>query len=222
MAKKSRLSLPYILRIVRNRPRLFISALIGVIAAAGIPSAWGPANRILLGWNVGVWLYLVLVCYLMARSKTQHIAEHAATQDEGQVAILVLTTAAALATIGAIIFELGSAQGSTRQFNQLLLAIITILSSWFFIHSIFALHYAHEFYGERGDKKNGLKFPGEGDPDYWDFVYFSFVIGMTAQVSDVAVTSKAVRHIVTAHAIVSFLFNVSLLALTINIAANVI
>ena len=99
---------------------------------------------------------------------------------------------------------------------------LTILSSWFFIHMIFALHYAHEFYGERGGKKSGLKFPDDEDPDYWDFVYFSFVIGMTAQVSDVAVTSKGIRQTVTAHAIVSFLFNVSLLALTINIAANVI
>jgi len=223
MAKKRQSQLPYLIRLVRAWPRLFSSVLIGVVIAALTPSAWHPATRILVSWNVGVWLYLVLVYILIAKSKSHHIAEHAASQDEGRFTILILTVASALATIGAIIFELGSTPGSDRQHNHLLLAILTIVSSWFFIHTIFAVHYAHEYYGERGGtKKSGLKFPGDEDPDYWDFVYFSFVIGMTAQVSDVAVTSKAIRQTVTAHAIVSFLFNVSLLALTINIAANVI
>ena len=222
MAKKRKSNLPYVLRIMRTRPRLITSTLIGLIVAVLFPSTWGPANRILIGWNVGVWLYLVLVYYLMATARSHEIDDRAATQDEGRIAILVLTTAAALATVGAILFELGSVRGSDRQLVQLLLAITTIISSWFFIHSIFALHYAHEFYGERGGKKNGLRFTDDTDPGYWDFVYFSFVIGMTAQVSDVAVTSKTIRQTVTAHAIVSFLFNVSLLALTINIAANVI
>jgi uncharacterized membrane protein len=222
MAVKSKSRLPYLLRIVRARPRLILAALIGIIVAVLIPAAWHPANRILIGWNVGVWLYLVLIYTMMANSSSHHIGERAATLDEGRFAILAFTVAAALATLGAIIFELGSVHGSNRQHFQLLLAILTILSSWFFIHTIFALHYAHEFYGERGGKKSGLKFPDDEAPDYWDFVYFSFVIGMTAQVSDVAVTSKAIRQTVTAHSIVSFLFNVSLLALTINIAANVI
>jgi uncharacterized membrane protein len=222
MVKRAQSGLPYLLSIVRARPRLFLSALIGAFIALLSPSAWHVATRILVGWNIGVWLYLVLVLHIMANSESHHIDERAASQDEGRIAILVLTVAAALATIGAIIFEIGSAQGSERQLNHLLMAVVTILSSWFFIHTIFALHYAHEFYGERGGAKGGLKFPDDGDPDYWDFVYFSFVIGMTAQVSDVAVTSKAIRQTVTAHSIVSFLFNVSLLALTINIAANVI
>jgi uncharacterized membrane protein len=223
MVKEPQSRLPYVIRIVRARPRLFLAALIGAIIALLTPSAWNPATRILVGWNVGVWLYLVLVYHMMANSKSHHIAERASSQDEGRIAILALTVAAGLATIGAIIFEIGTSQGSERQLSHLLIAVVTILSSWFFIHTIFALHYAHEFYGERGgSKKSGLKFPDDNDPDYWDFVYFSFVIGMTAQVSDVAVTAKSIRQTVTAHSIVSFLFNVSLLALTINIAANVI
>lgn len=223
MAIERRSQLPYLIRLVRAWPRLFSSVLIGVVIGVLTPSAWHTATRILIGWNVGVWLYLVLVYILIAKSKSHHIAEHAASQDEGRITILILTVTSALATIAAIIFELGSAHGSDRHFTQLLLAILTILSSWFLIHTIFAVHYAHEYYGERGGtKKSGLKFPGDEDPDYWDFVYFSFVIGMTAQVSDVAVTSKAIRQTVTAHSIVSFLFNVSLLALTITIAANVI
>jgi len=222
MSRQPKSRPPYLFRIIRSRPRLFLSALIVVVVAILTPSAWQPATRILIGWDVGVWLYLALVLLVMLQGDARTISEYAAAQDEGRIAILTLTVAAALATIVAIIFELGTSKESSRVLDQTLLAILTILSSWFFIHMIFALHYAHEFYGERGGKKSGLKFPDDEDPDYWDFVYFSFVIGMTAQVSDVAVTSKGIRQTVTAHAIVSFLFNVSLLALTINIAANVI
>jgi uncharacterized membrane protein len=98
------------------------------------------------------------------------------------------------------------------------LAAFTILLSWAFIHTIFALHYAHEFYDETDG--GGLAFPGDREPDYWDFVYFSFVIGMTSQVSDVAITSKLIRRTAAAHGIVSFVFNAALLALTVNLAAS--
>jgi uncharacterized membrane protein len=86
-------------------------------------------------------------------------------------------------------------------------------------HTIFALHYAHEFYGEDAEQ-GGLTFPGGEEPDYWDFVYFSFVIGMTSQVSDVAICSKSIRRTATAHGVLSFIFNAALLALTVNIAAS--
>jgi uncharacterized membrane protein len=115
---------------------------------------------------------------------------------------------------------LGEGQGKSDPM-QLIFAGATILLSWAFVHSIFATHYAHEFYRE-GPSASGLKFPGGDKPDYMDFMYFSFVIGMTFQVSDVAITSRSIRHTVLAHAIVSFLFNVALLAIMINIAASAI
>jgi uncharacterized membrane protein len=105
---------------------------------------------------------------------------------------------------------------------QLALATITIVLSWVFIHTIFAVHYAHDYYGEHGAKKSGLNFPADDDPDYWDFVYFSFVIGTTCQVSDVAVESRLIRRTVAAHGVLSFLFNTALLALMVNIAASAI
>ena len=101
-----------------------------------------------------------------------------------------------------------------------MLAGVTILLSWTFMHTIFALHYAHEYYA-RGDKRC-LSFPGEEAPDYWDFVYFSFVIGMTAQVSDVGITDKIIRRTATVHGIVSFVYNTALVALMVNIAARAI
>jgi uncharacterized membrane protein len=134
----------------------------------------------------------------------------------------VLTAAAALTSLGAIVAELGApAAGATPNPRQLVLAIGTIFLSWSFTHVMFALHYAHEFYS-RADGKGGLTFPDDEEPDYWDFVYFSFVIGMTAQVSDVAIASKTIRRTATALGIVSFVFNTARLALTVNIAGSAI
>ena len=213
--------LPYLLRLVRSRPRLFTAGAIGLLVMPMLPSQWRWATRVLVAWDVGIALYLVFVYHLIAGSRVGDIRQRAEIEDEGRLGILVLTVAAALASLGAIIAELGpSATGGTvRQPPQLVLAMMTILLSWAFTHTIFALHYAHEFYGP--ESEGGLTFPGgDAEPDYWDFVYFAFVIGMTSQVSDVAISSRSIRRTATAHGIVSFLFNAALLALTVNVAAS--
>ncbi len=215
--------LPYPIRLVRTRPRLFISTAIGVVIVLLCPTAWWLATRLLIGWNVGVALYLGLALRMMWIAQVRHIRLRAKLQDEGQLALLALTAAAALASLAAIVALLGHAGGSDQQPAHLALAISTILLSWFFTHIMFALHYAHEFYDENGGQGGGLIFPGDlPEPDYWDFVYFSFVIGMTSQTSDVAITCRPIRHTVAAHGIISFIFNVALLALTVNIAASAI
>jgi uncharacterized membrane protein len=208
-------------RMVQARPRLFASLGIGalVVVVLGAFGLWRPATRLLIGWDISVGLYLVLVAHLMARSDVDRMRQRAALEDEGQVAILVLTVAAALASLAAIFAELGA--GAGRRPAHIALATGTILLSWAFIHTIFALHYAHEFYDE--DVGGGMAFPGgEAEPDYWDFVYFAFVIGMTSQVSDVGVTSRQIRRTVAAHGVVAFVFNAALLALTVNLAASAI
>jgi uncharacterized membrane protein len=184
---------------------------------------WRSATRLLVGWDVGIALYLVLAYEMIARSDVHRIRDRAVLEDEGQATILLLTVAAGLASLVAIFVELGTAVGAggRRESAPLVLAAATILLSWAFIHTIFALHYAHEFYDEKVG--GGMAFPGgDKEPDYWDFVYFSLVIGMTSQVSDVGVTSKHVRRIVAAHGVVSFVFNATLLALTVNLAASAI
>jgi uncharacterized membrane protein len=206
-------------RIIRARPRLFWSAAVGagVTLMLGLTD-WQRATRLLIGWDVGVVLYLALVVHVMWRADVDRIRQRAQVEDEGQFAILVLTGLAALASMGAIFAELSTAASGGRPALRVAHAALTILLSWVFIHTMFALHYAHEFYDVTA---GGLAFPrGGGEPDYWDFVYFSFVIGMTSQVSDVAVTSKEVRRIVTAHGVLSFVFNAALLALTVNLAAG--
>ena len=213
--------MPLLFRIVRIRPRLFISLGIGALVSVVLTvfTDWRTATRLLVGWDIYVGLYLALVAHLMSGADIQRIRGRAAVEDEGQFAILVLTVVAALASLGAIFSELGI--GAGRSPAHVVLAALTILLSWAFIHTIFALHYAHEFYDE--DIGGGLAFPGgETEPDYWDFVYFSFVIGMTSQVSDVGVTHKEIRRTVAAHGVVSFVFNAALLALTVNIAASAI
>jgi uncharacterized membrane protein len=205
---------------------MFSSGAVGIVVTVAlyVLTNWKPATRFLVGWDIWVGLYLALAFHMMAGSDINRIRERAKQEDEGQFMILALTAAAALASLAAIVAELGSTAAGgdgRRHADQLLLATVTIVLSWALIHTIFALHYAHEFYDEEGGR--GLAFPGGDEhPDYWDFVYFSFVIGMTSQVSDVGVTSKEMRRTVAAHGVVSFAFNVALLALTVNIAASAI
>jgi uncharacterized membrane protein len=216
---------PRLVRIIRTRPRLFLSILLGlaVIAVLFATCDWRAATKLLVGWDIGIGLYLILAFNLMARSDLHRLKRRAANQDEGSPAILVLVVAAAVASLGAIFAELGTVGGASRQPGQLILATGTVVLSWAFIHSIFALHYAHEFYGEGRDRKiGGMTFPEDNEPDYWDFTYFAFTIGMCAQVSDVTVSSKSIRRTVLVHSIISFLFNAALLALTVNIAASAI
>jgi uncharacterized membrane protein len=211
-------------RLVWSRPRLFSSAALGLACAAVLYGAttWRAVTRLLVGWDVAVAVYLALVLEMMARSNVSDIRVRAAREDAGQLTILILTVAAGVASLGAILVHL-TGTGGERSAAQIGLVVATILLSWAFIHVMFALHYAHEFYGENEGPAGGLTFPG-GDPtpDYWDFVYFAFTIGMTAETSDVSITSKGIRRTALAHGIVSFVFNVALLALTINVAAGIL
>jgi uncharacterized membrane protein len=207
-------------RVVYARPRTFISIAIGIAAFFLLPTSLRLVTRLLISWDIFVALYLILVYTLVLRSGLAHIRRNAVLQDDGRFLILLVTALGAFASIAAIIFGLDAQHRSSP---ELALATVTIALSWAAVHTTFALHYAHEFY--RGAKPGGLDFPKgheEEDPDYWDFVYFSFVIGMTAQVSDVGVTDKTIRRTATAHGIISFVFNTALVALMVNIAASAI
>jgi uncharacterized membrane protein len=201
------------------RWRLFFAALVALLAFALLPSDWRLINRMLIGWDVGVVVYLMLAVELAMVTDTKHICRKSVLYDEGRVAIPVLTVSAALASIGAIFVQLTTAPAGHRLLN-LVFAVVTILLSWSFIQVIFAFHYAHEFYAEHRGEARGLGFPGDDAPNYWDFLYFAFVIGMTSQVSDVTVKSKVLRKTVTAHGLLSFVFNLTLLALAVNLAAS--
>lgn len=212
--------LPKPVRIVYGRPRTFVAFAIGIVAFLLLPEALRPVTRMLIGWDIFAALYLLLVWTMMARCGLAHIRRNAILQDDGSVFILLVAAFGAFASIAAIVFELGAGHRTPWELG---LATGTIALSWAAVHTIFALHYAHQYY--RGAKPGGLAFPAGDkpeDPDYWDFVYFSFVVGMTAQVSDVGITTKGIRRTATAHGIVSFIYNTALVALMVNIAASAI
>ncbi len=212
-------------RLVRLHAKLLIAALVGAAVAMLAPLAWHPPTRLLLGWNVGLALYLVTTHIMMLRADEARIRKRAAEQDEGALVILVLTLVATIASLIAIVVELGSARPGPHasDLGPALLAMLTIVMSWSFVHTIFALHYAHEYYGERRDGViGGLAFPGDEHPLYWDFLYFSLVIGMTSQVSDVAISSKVIRRMATVHGVFAFFFNLTVLALTVNLVSNLV
>jgi uncharacterized membrane protein len=213
-------NLPLPVRVVYGRPRTFISLAVGVIAFLLLPGTLRLPTRLVVGWDVFTVLYLVLAYIMMLRCDVAHIHRSAILQDDGRFLILMITTLGALASLAAIVLELGASKGNPA---GLALAIVTIVLSWGMVHTAFALHYAHDFY--RGKKPGGLQFPSgdaHAEADYWDFVYFSFVIGMTAQVSDVGITDKIIRRTATVHGIISFVFNTALIALMVNIAGSAI
>ncbi|MCX7311829.1 MAG: DUF1345 domain-containing protein [Hyphomicrobiales bacterium] len=219
---KSKTNRPaYVVRVGMAHKRLMVSVAIGIAAMLALPAA--PITRILMGWDLGVLIYLAAAAVVMTQcSSVAQMKSNAAAQDEGGVAILALTAAAAMASLVAIFAELAVIDRAGPHYGiYVALAIGTVVLSWAFIHTIFALHYAHEFYGD-GEHHNGLHFPGGGQPDYWDFVYFAFVIGMTFQVSDVAVTQKVVRRTVVIHGALSFFFTTAVVAMAVNIAASII
>ena len=212
--------MPRPVRVVYARPRTFISFAAGIVLFALLPLSLRLVTRFLIGWDAFALLYLVLVYAMMLGGGQRHIRWRAVIQDDGRFLILMVTGLGAFASIAAIVFELGASHHGVAALS---LATATIVLSWALVHTVFALHYAHEYY--RGSKPGGLQFPS-GDThdhaDYWDFVYFSFVIGMTAQVSDVGITDKTIRRTATVHGIISFVYNTALVALMVNIAASAI
>jgi uncharacterized membrane protein len=213
-------NLPMPVRVVYGRPRTFISLALGILVFFLLPEARRLPTRLVVAWDVFAALYLVLAYIMMMRCDVGHIRRSAVMQDDGRFLLLLLTALGAFASLAAIVFELGASKGNPA---GLALAIVTIALSWSIVHTAFSLHYAHEFY--RNKKPGGLQFPSgdaHAEADYWDFVYFSFVIGMTAQVSDVGITARTIRRTATVHGIISFVFNTALLALMVNIAASAI
>jgi uncharacterized membrane protein len=217
--------LPLPVRVAKLHAKLIVAAIVGVAVIAFLPGHWRWPTRLIVGWDGGLALYLCLAYATMSTCTIEYIRKRAAEEDEGEFFILLLSAAATMASLVAIVIELGGLKQAmpADAVAHTLLAMATILLSWAFVHTIFTLHYAHEYYGERRDGViGGLEFPGDKSPDYWDFLYFSMVIAMTSQVSDVNITSKVIRRLATVHGVLSFFFNLTVLALTVNMISNLI
>ncbi|HZK91357.1 MAG TPA: DUF1345 domain-containing protein [Stellaceae bacterium] len=211
-------------KFVRARPRLYLAIAAGVAAALLIPASLSPMRRAVTGWDFGIAVYLGLLLQMAVQATPQSMSRRAQLEDATRWLFLTLMAGAAWFSMFALLSLLHDAHGASGHLSLelTLLAGATILLSWLLAHTTFALHYAHDYYADLAAKRpKGLLFPGdEREPDYWDFLYFSFVVGMTCQVSDVQVATRFWRRLVLAHGIVAFLFNTVVLALSINLLAG--
>jgi uncharacterized membrane protein len=198
-----------------------------------VPGGW--LSRLVLGWDVGVGLFLIESAAKVMRARsTAEIRQRAAALDEAGPAVLPLAVIAAVASVAVVVGEAvrGAGDNSGQTGSATVLALATVALSWVFTHVIFAFHYAHAWYapgapagstgkGKAGDR-GGLLFPGGEDPDYWDFLHFALIIGVASQTADVQIADKALRRTSTIHSLTAFLFNTVILALTVNLAVGLL
>ncbi|HJV96567.1 MAG TPA: DUF1345 domain-containing protein [Albitalea sp.] len=208
---------------LQARPRMYIAFAVGVAAAFVVPDVPGAVTRALIGWNVGVWLYLVLIAQTMLNADHHRLRRNALAHAEGAATVMTVVLAAAIASLVAIVVELASvkAAGTPPAWPQIALTLATVSGSWLLVPTLFTLDYAREYYVNADG--SGFVFPGadaDFHPDYTDFAYFAFTIAVASQTADVAITTRPLRRLVLVQSVLSFVFNATILAFTINIAAS--
>ena len=203
---------------LRRRPILLAAVGVG-LAAGGLAALLGPrgTTAALIGWDAAVVAYVGAIFRSLWGATPDAMRRRAAALDEGRWAILLLSVAASLASLVAVVADLAAAKGTPGADDAALVAGLTVLLSWGFVQVLFARHYAHEHL-----LHGGLAFPGNERPDFPEFLYFAMTVGMTAQVSDVTTTSAAMRRTVLGHATLAFLFNAVVLAAAVNLAAALV
>lgn len=208
--------------------RLAIALAVGLLVYWGIPPQITWALRILAAWDGGVISFLALTIAVLNHYHRGHLRLSVQAHDESRTVIFTVVVAAASASFIAILFLLRNTKTlpPAIMMSHVLLGLLAVICSWLLVHMMFAIHYAHRYYRDdpetpEMDATRGLAFPGTREPDYWDFLYFSLVIGMTAQVSDVQVTLPGMRRLVLVHGLLSFFFYAFILALTINMVASI-
>ncbi|HBI1356828.1 DUF1345 domain-containing protein [Acinetobacter baumannii] len=212
-------------RSVQNRPHFFIALIFGVVVASLLAwhTSWKWSTILLASWNGSISLYLLHVWKLMRSADHSQMQQQAKKQDESKWVIMLIVLLAITMSLVAILVQLSQLpSGHYEKLGHVALALLTIISAWLFMHTVFALHYAHDFYMalSRNEENGGLDFPGTEHPTYPDFLYFSYIIGTSAQTADVSITNKHMRLLNLFHAVLSFGFNTTILAICINVAAG--
>lgn len=209
-------SLTHTLRRTVRRPRMLTSAMIGIASFILLLPTVPPARALLISFNVGAGVFLIMMLVLMFRASVASMHTRAHVQDEGKWTVLILSLCVAAVVMFALSHELHAAKD--KSLGDIVLASSTIFLSWMFVAIVFAQQYAHSYYLKAGQ----LVFPGTESPDYLDFAYFSIVLSMCCQTSDVAISSSSFRRLVMLHSVVSFFFNVIIIAITVNVVAGVL
>ena len=221
------LSLPG--RVLAGHPRAFVALGVGLVIwvlLGVVAPGWPPTSRAITGWDAGALAFIVLALHLFVARPPAQMAAEAEAQEEGAWTIfwvMLLGTVFSFAALSGEFSDFKNTPGAERSLHIVLVAV-TLMLSWLLTHFVFTFRYAHEWYDldEQGQVKGGLDFPSDDQPDYLDFLYFSVVIGMTFQVSDVQITARRLRRLALLHGLLSFLFNTVIVALTVNIAAGLL
>lgn len=220
------LAAPLAVRVVAGHRMTFAGLTLAVLVYVALPRVLEPLTRSIVAWDAGAMLLLAMAAWTFATEGSDAaIARNARRQQEGEWAVFAMTLAGIAFSFAALAHELSASKAlaSGDRSLRVTLVMVTLFVSWLVTHVLFALRYAHEYYARSAGGHGidgGLAFPGTQPPDYWDFVYFALVLGMTFQVSDVDVTSRKLRRLAAVHGLLAFLFNTVIVALTVNIAAS--
>ena len=204
-------------------PRILTSILIGLALFFFLPKDWSALSRVLVCWNVGVLLFVLLVFIWMTRLSAAQICTRYVEEDESAPFILVVVLIAAVASLFAILEPLATIKqvsGSVR-IAHFALAALTLVNSWILVPVMFTTHYADKFYSVKTADRP-LHFPNTTEPVFWDFAYFSFTISAACQTADVSTQNASIRKVVIAQTLISFLFNASILGFAVNVTAGLI
>ena len=212
--------------VVAGHLRLFIALAVGLASVPLLPHSLAERDRVILCWDIGAAAYLVLIFWLFVATPVERMPANARAQEDGEWTLFWLVLAGVLASFAAIIGEFSSMKHAAPAARDLKVTLVagTLLLSWLLSQVVFGLRYAHEFYSRSGPAEidGGLDFPGETRPDYFDFLYFAAVLGMTFQVSDVQITSRKLRRLAMVHGLLGFMFNTVIIALTVNLASGLL
>jgi uncharacterized membrane protein len=207
--------------------RVMTAIAVGAVVFFSATGLHRLALQIILTWNAFAFTIILLCWIRIILADVRTVVRSAKLQDAGRTAIFLFVIAAACTSLFTVAFLLGTAKGlhGRALTGHILLAAGTVVCSWFLVHTVFTMHYAHSYYrqaktGGGPEKGHGLEFPGSREPDFLDFAYFSFVIGMTFQVSDVQISSRRLRRLALAHGMLSFAFNTVILAFAINLVSG--
>ncbi len=214
----------FLARFIRSRPYLIGALLLGVAVGLLVPGHHNDLRRALIGWNSGVWSYLLVMAWTMFRADHSRVRTIAERQDESGGAVLGAVVAGAVLSLYAIVTELANMKDASEHVKALHYAFtaLTVIGSWLLVGVMYCLHYAHIYY-TANKHALPLAFPDEHtQPNYWDFLYFSFTLSIAVQTSDVTVRTREMRKLVLGHCVLAFFFNLAILGLSVNIAASLV
>jgi uncharacterized membrane protein len=212
-----------VIKLVRYHPRIWIALGAGAAIFSCLPSSWSASSRVLVSWDAGVTLFLVLIYVWMSRLTAEQICSRYIEEDATAPIILIVVTVAALLSLIAIVEPLATLKhvSGRDRIGHFAMTAVTLIDSWMLVPTMFTTHYADMFYSV-DETERPLSFPQTDMPAFWDFAYFSFTIAAACQTADVLTTRSSIRKVVVVHALISFLFNASILGFAINVTAGLI